>query len=58
MGPKRTETAAEPISGDPNSGDPKHAARATRTAGRRMRSLLLDGASRLFKERGLAGTSI
>ena len=53
MAPKRTETAAESI-----SGDPKHAARATRSAGRRMRSLLLDGASRLFKERGLAGTSI
>src|SRR5215475_600243 len=53
MAPKRTETAAEPI-----SGDPKHAARATRTAGRRMRSLLLDGASRLFKDKGLAGTSI
>ena len=53
MAPKRTETAAEPL-----AGDPKHAARATRTAGRRMRSLLLDGASRLFKENGLAGTSI
>lgn len=53
MAPKRTETAAEPI-----ADDPKHAVRATRTAGRRMRSLLLDGASRLFKERGLAGTSI
>jgi len=53
MAPKRSETAAEPL-----AGDPKHAARATRTAGRRMRSLLLDGASRLFKERGLAGTSI
>jgi AcrR family transcriptional regulator len=38
--------------------DPKHAARATRTAGRQMRSRLLDGASRLFRERGLAGTSI
>src|SRR5262252_2978642 len=38
--------------------DPKHAARATRSAGRKMRSLLLDGASRLFKERGLSGTSI
>ncbi|TKW73953.1 MAG: TetR family transcriptional regulator [Bradyrhizobium icense] len=60
MAPKRTETAAEPAAGDPKpaAGDPKHAARATRTAGRRMRSLLLDGASRLFKERGLAGTSI
>jgi len=40
------------------AGDPKHAARATRSAGRKMRSLLLDGASRLFRERGLAGTSI
>jgi AcrR family transcriptional regulator len=39
-------------------GDPKHAARATRSAGRKMRSLLLDAASRLFKERGLSGTSI
>jgi AcrR family transcriptional regulator len=38
--------------------DPKHAVRATRSAGRKMRSLLLDGASRLFKERGLSGTSI
>ncbi|WGD49012.1 TetR/AcrR family transcriptional regulator C-terminal domain-containing protein [Bradyrhizobium sp. CB1650] len=38
--------------------DPKHAARATRSAGRRMRSLLLDAASPLFKERGLSGTSI
>src|SRR5215475_11556362 len=53
MAPKRTETAAEPF-----AGDPKHAVRATRTAGRRMRSLLLDGASRLFKDKGLAGTSI
>ena len=58
MSPKLTEPAAEPVSGDPNSGDPRHAARATRTAGRRMRSLLLDGASRLFKERGLSGTAI
>ncbi len=40
------------------SGDPKHAARATRTAGRQMRSKLLDAASRLFKERGLTGASI
>lgn len=40
------------------SGDPKHAARATRSAGRQMRSRLLDGASRLFRERGLSGTSI
>jgi AcrR family transcriptional regulator len=39
-------------------GDPKHAARATRSAGREMRSRLLDGASRLFREHGLSGTSI
>ena len=38
--------------------EPKHAVRATRSAGRKMRSLLLDAASRLFKERGLSGTSI
>src|ERR1700719_3689374 len=38
--------------------DPKHTVRATRTAGRRMRSRLLDAASRLFKERGLAAVSI
>jgi AcrR family transcriptional regulator len=43
---------------DTPSGDPKHAVRATRRAGRKMRSLLLDAASRLFKERGLSGTSI
>jgi AcrR family transcriptional regulator len=53
MATRPPKTAAVPL-----EGDPKHAARATRSAGRRMRSLLLDGASRLFKERGLAGTSI
>lgn len=37
---------------------PKHAVRATRTAGRQMRSRLLDAASGLFKDRGLAGVSI
>lgn len=40
------------------AGGPKHAVRATRPAGRKMRSLLLDSASSLFRERGLAGTSI
>ena len=52
--------AAKPFKMDsePVAGDPKHAARATRSAGREMRSRLLDGASRLFRERGLAGTSI
>jgi AcrR family transcriptional regulator len=53
MATRPPKTAAMPL-----EGDPKHAARATRSAGRRMRSLLLDGASRLFKERGLVGTSI
>ena len=43
---------------DTPAGDPKHAIRATRTAGRKMRSLLLDAASRLFRERGLSGASI
>ena len=37
---------------------PRHGARATRTAGQRMRSRLLDAASALFKERGLNGASI
>lgn len=40
------------------AGEPKHATRATRSAGRKMRSLLLDAASPLFRERGLSGTSI
>jgi AcrR family transcriptional regulator len=40
------------------SGEPKHAIRATRTAGRQMRSRLLDAASLLFKERGLSAVSI
>ena len=38
--------------------DPKHSVRATRTAGRQMLSRLLDAASRLFKEQGLAAVSI
>jgi AcrR family transcriptional regulator len=37
---------------------PRHSVRATRTAGRAMRSRLLDAASRLFRERGLTGVSI
>src|SRR5215207_643713 len=41
-----------------HSGDPRHRVRATRTAGRQMRSRLLDAASRLFREKGLAGVSI
>ncbi|KRR25592.1 transcriptional regulator [Bradyrhizobium lablabi] len=53
MAPKSVSTPAE-LPAD----DPRHAARATRSAGRQMRSRLLDAASRLFRERGLAGTSI
>ena len=41
-----------------HSQDPRHRVRATRTAGRAMRSRLLDAASRLFRERGVAGASI
>ena len=37
---------------------PKHTVRATRMAGRQMRSRLLDEAARLFKEQGLAAVSI
>jgi len=53
MAPKTVQIATET-----SADDPKHAVRATRSAGRQMRSRLLDGASRLFRERGLAGTSI
>ncbi|WP_454629087.1 TetR/AcrR family transcriptional regulator C-terminal domain-containing protein [Bradyrhizobium cenepequi] len=49
--------ATRPTS-EPSTTDPKHAVRATRAAGRKMRSLLLDAASRLFREQGLAGASI
>lgn len=52
MAPKSVQ--APPMAAD----DPRHNARATRTAGRQMRSRLLDAASRLFRERGLAGASI
>src|ERR1700716_3073168 len=53
MAAKSVQTTSEPL-----AGDPKHAVRATRSAGRQMRSRLLDGASRLFREHGLSGTSI
>jgi AcrR family transcriptional regulator len=43
---------------DDRLSEPRHAVRATRTAGRKMRSRLLDAASRLFKERGLAAVSV
>jgi AcrR family transcriptional regulator len=50
--------APKSVPAPPDSVDPRHTARATRTAGRQMRSRLLDAASRLFRDRGLAGTSI
>ena len=53
MAPKSAEAPFEA-----EVSDPKHAARATRSAGRKMRSLLLDAASPLFRERGLAVSSI
>ncbi|MET4070899.1 AcrR family transcriptional regulator [Bradyrhizobium sp. S3.2.6] len=49
------KSAQEPFEA---AGDPKHATRATRSAGRKTRSLLLDAASPLFRERGLSGTAI
>lgn len=49
------KSAQEPFEA---AGDPKHATRATRSAGRKMRSLLLDAASPLFRERGLSGAAI
>jgi AcrR family transcriptional regulator len=57
MAPRSVEKSTQTAPAIP-AGDPKHVARATRSAGREMRSRLLDGASRLFRERGLAGTSI
>ena len=56
MAPKMVSDSVE--TAQALAGDPKHAARATRSAGREMRSRLLDGASRLFREHGLSGTSI
>lgn len=52
--PKRT--SPRPRAAQPQP--PRHGARATRTAGQRMRSGLLDAASALFRERGLNGASI
>ncbi len=46
------------MASEPVRSEPKHAVRATRTAGQRTRSRLLDAASRLFKERGLSAVSI
>ena len=40
------------------SAEARHTVRATRAAGRQMRSRLLDAASRMFRERGLTAVSI
>src|SRR5437588_4641772 len=53
-----SDTPAADSDGRAGGGDPRHAVRATRTAGRAMRSRLLDAASRLFKEKGLAGVAV
>jgi AcrR family transcriptional regulator len=53
-----TTTDSSEAAGQGAANDPRHAARATRTAGRAMRSRLLDAASHLFKEKGLAGVAI
>src|SRR5260221_13987685 len=61
MSRDRTGQAAPPSqSSEPRPGarDPRHSVRATRTAGRVMRSRLLDAAARLFKEKGLSGAAI
>jgi AcrR family transcriptional regulator len=42
----------------PPEDTPRHSARATRSAGQRMRSSLLDAAGALFRQHGLSGTSI
>src|SRR5437763_2442692 len=61
MSRDRTGAAAPPSqSSQPRPGvrDPRHSVRATRTAGRAMRSRLLDAAARLFKDKGLTGVAI
>ena len=50
--------AARARNGARRRAEPVHSARATRTAGRSMRSHLLDAATALFKAHGLNGTSI
>ncbi|MFT3801421.1 MAG: TetR/AcrR family transcriptional regulator C-terminal domain-containing protein [Burkholderiaceae bacterium] len=61
MKPSSTDDPVAPLP-DPTRprepGPPRHRARATRTAGRERRSKLLDAASRLFRQRGLAAVSI
>src|SRR5271154_5151105 len=49
---------AEQTASNAPAGGPKHAVRATRTAGRKMRSLLFGAASRPFQEHGVSGGAI
>ena len=55
---KRSDTTDGGAPDRNGSRTPRHSARATRNAGQRMRSILLDAASALFKAHGLGGTSI
>src|SRR5262245_42772391 len=57
-GNSRSISSQKRSRGTPSSTAPRHSVRATRTAGQRMRSRLLDAASALFKVQGLNGTSI
>ena len=57
-GNSRSVSAQKRSRGTPSSTTPRHSVRATRTAGQKMRSRLLDAASALFKTHGLNGTSI
>jgi AcrR family transcriptional regulator len=56
-GNSRGVSAEKRSRGTPSTA-PRHSVRATRTAGQKMRSRLLDAASALFKTHGLNGTSI
>jgi AcrR family transcriptional regulator len=57
-GNSRSANARKGSRGTPRSTAPRHSVRATRAAGQKMRSSLLDVASALFKTHGLNGTSI
>jgi AcrR family transcriptional regulator len=57
-GDKRRVSVQKGSRGTLRSTAPRHSVRATRTAGQKMRSSLLDVASALFKTHGLNGTSI
>jgi AcrR family transcriptional regulator len=60
LGCRRATIPREPLSGmaSRDRPAPRHAARATRSAGRQRRSQLLDAGAELFAERGLADVSV